>query len=387
MKKEEKTLIELCKAYLYGSSIRLNDDTDYYCLYKCAVNHNLAAICYCAIAKAENREIIPEKCLAAFKDKFLDCICLYEVQSRCINDLEMLLSSSHTRYILFKGARLKELYPVPESRAMGDIDILINKNDRDKVKKLLTGSGFECTAQNGPVFDYRKDSLIVEVHTRILNEKGMESFPAPFNDYAEFDGCCGTLDDSYHFAYLIAHTAHHFKFYGAGIKLILDLAVMQQKCRIDYNKVMNILSSINLETFAKVILSVCHKWFGIGANYKKSTQKTEEFLCSYGAFGITGRNKGAVITRKELEKGKAVSPIRVRLALAFPPYSKMKEIPYIRFIDGRPWLTPYAWCYRFFYNIKNRKEFMTSTVNSIGDEKTVSQAKEELEYFKEIGLL
>jgi hypothetical protein len=41
-------------------------------------------------------------------------------------------------------------------------------------------------------------------------------------DYAVFDGFEGTFDNNFHFAYLIAHTAHHFKFYGAGIKLILS---------------------------------------------------------------------------------------------------------------------------------------------------------------------
>ena len=118
---------------------------------------------------------------------------------------------------------------MPESRAMGDIDILIKECDRNKVKKLLTSNGFDCIKQNGPVYNYVKNNVLFEIHTKLINHYDEEPFCNAF-DYAVFDGFEGTFDNNFHFAYLIAHTAHHFKFYGAGIKLIVDQALSQKLC-------------------------------------------------------------------------------------------------------------------------------------------------------------
>ena len=76
-----------------------------------------------------------------------------------------------------------------------------------------------------------------------------------------------------------------------------------------------------------------------------------------------------------------------RLRLLFPPYNKMKNIPYIKFIENRPWLLPIAWIYRLFYNLKHRRNLVADANNGLGSRQVTAQAENELEYFKEIGLL
>ena len=66
--------------------------------------------------------------------------------------------------------------------------------------------------------------------------------------------------------------AHHFKFYGAGIKLILDLAVMLRTANIDIQKVFEYLSAVELEKFGKTVLTVCHNFFGEGYDYAIDTK-------------------------------------------------------------------------------------------------------------------
>lgn len=386
MKKEEKLLIELCRCYVFEKTVGLDKDIDWQRLYHLAVAHNLVAVCHCALSRANNKNIIPNECLSAIRNKFLDAVYLHEKQMNCVDEIKDILTTCNTPYILFKGSRLKSIYPVAESRLMGDIDIVIEPENQSKVKNKLINASYKCVAQNGPVFNYSKDNILIEVHTKLINDYHEKAFSKPF-EHASFDGCEGSFDNNFHFAYLIAHTAHHFKFYGAGIKMILDLAVMQKCCDIDFNVVFNYLQEINLEAFGKVILSVCSKWFGIGIRYVNDVAQVEEYLCTSGAFGGENKNKGIAIARKELEKGNSLSPFMLKLRLAFPSYDKLKDIDYIRFINGRPWLTPYAWCYRFFYNIKNRRALMTGALSSLKDEKTKSLANEELRLFEEIGLI
>jgi len=65
----------------------------------------------------------------------------------------------------------------------------------------------------------------------------------------------------------------------------------------------------------------------------------------------------------------------------------LKNIPYISFIEGRPYLIGAAWIYRLYYNFKNRKEFVKLATSSIGSDETKNLAKKELDYFEEIGLI
>ena len=391
MRKEEKYLIELLCAYLRNSKISLDNSVDYSRLFDISREHNLIAIVFCVIKSADNRDIIPKELFTKFEDGFYETIFRYDHQKNTIEELSRLLIDNKIRHIFFKGSEIKELYPVPEARAMGDIDVLIAQEDRDKVKNLLIENNFELENSNGPVYDYRKNNILIEMHTKIVSGKvGSSNAETSFIDaidHAEFDGCRGRLDSNYHFAYLITHIAHHFWFYGAGIKLILDLAVYQSRVDIDYDAVMQKMQEIGLEHFAKVILSVCKKWFHSGIGYDIDTRVTENFIACFGAFGNGKRNKAVVIERKELEEGKRNSRLLTRLRLLFPSYEKLKNIPYIRFIEGRPWLTPIAWIYRIYYNFRNRKAFVKDATTKIGDEKINLQAQRELEYFKEIGLL
>lgn len=227
------------------------------------------------------------------------------------------------------------------------------------------------------------------MHTRLFTDLGDNAFTDAFeNAYAlgasPFDL---RMNNDYHLAYLIAHIAHHFKFYGAGLRMILDLAVILNTTKIDISRVLDILSKINLDTFAREILGVCFRWFSLGRDFGRNVTKTEEYLLKCGAFGSLTENTGAIVARKDLEDGKSISsPLLTKMRLAFPSYNRMKNIPYIRFIEGRPWLTPYAWCYRFFYNFKNRGRFVVHTVKSIDDKDTQALAAAELKYFEEIGL-
>ena len=162
---------------------------------------------------------------------------------------------------------------------------------------------------------------------------------------------------------------------------------MEMHYEIDHSVVMAHMQKLGLEQFAKVILTVCYKWFGFGVDFGVDTEVTERFITYFGAFGNSKRNNASVVQRKELEEGKQTSPLSTRLRLLFPSYSKLKDIPYIKFISGRPYLLPLAWIYRIVYNIRYRRAFVMEVNSLIGSDATNTMAQKELKYFEEIGLL
>ncbi len=391
MENEKKNLVELCADYLNGKNITLDESIDYSMLFELSNAHNLSAVIFCVIKNAKNKSIIEKSVYKRFEDDFYNAVFRYSLQGEIAEELSYIFEKNEIKHVFFKGTQIREYYPVPQSRVMGDVDVLISAADRERAKTLLCEDGYELLNSNGPVWDYSKNGVIVEVHTKIISGKvGSSNAETCFLDAienAEFEGCRGKLEDNYHFAYLLTHIAHHFWFYGAGIKLILDLAAYQRAERIDFDCVFEKMREIGLEDFSKVILTVCKKWFGVGEEYIADTATTERFLMSFGAFGNLNRNKAAVVERKELEEGKVTSKFKTRLRLAFPPYEKLKNIPYISFIEGRPYLIGAAWIYRFYYNFKNRRDFVKKATTSIGSDETKDLAKKELEYFEEIGLV
>lgn len=391
MNREQKYLIRLSAAYLTGERFSLESDIDYAALMSEAMRHNLFGVAFCALTQADNaKEIIGADRFERLQGMFTDSIFNSNLLQSVYDTAEAALEGAGIRFAPFKGIVIKEYYPVPETRAMGDADLLIDLKNRTAARKALEAAGFKCQNSNGPVWDYDKNGVRCEVHTRILNgrigsTRATEYFENAI-EKAEFNGLEGRFDDDYHFEYLIAHLAHHFCFYGAGIRMVLDLAVMLKFRNIDIDRVIRELDTCGLGEFARAMLTVCHEWYGCGRDYGTDTQKAQDFLACHGAFGTSNRNAAAVMKRRELEDGKSAGTFKTRFRLLFPPYERLKEIPYIKFIENRPYLTPLAWIYRFFYNLKNRRSFMLGTVKHLSDNSSYSEAEEELEFLKGIGL-
>jgi len=308
MNKEKEYLVKLCSDYLNGNINPMDESIDYSMLFEISNAHNLSPSVFCVMKNAENRGIINSEAYKKFEDDFYNALFRYSLQGGVIDEISALFSKNKIKHIFFKGAELREYYPTPQSRVMGDIDVLISPEARDEARRVLCENGFELINSNGPVWDYKRNSVAIEVHTKIISGKvgscDAEQYFLNAMEHAEFSGYRGKLDNDYHFAYLLTHIAHHFWFYGAGVKLILDLAAFQRAESIELSAVLERMKEIGLEDFSKVVLSVCKKWFGEGEDFKTDTKTTEEFLTSFGAFGNINRNKAAVVERKELEEGK-----------------------------------------------------------------------------------
>lgn len=391
MTSEQEYLIRLSAAYLRGERLSLESDIDYDALMCEAVRHNLFGVAFCALAQANNaKEAIGAHRFERLQGLFTDSIFNSNLLQSVYDTAKAALEGAGIRFVPFKGIMLKEYYPVPETRTMGDADLLIDLKNKTAARKALEAAGFKCQNSNGPVWDYDKNGVRCEVHTRILNgrigsTKASEYFENAI-ERAAFDGLEGRLDDNYHFAYLIAHLAHHFCFYGAGIRMVLDLAVMLKFRNIDIDRVIRELDSCGLGEFARVMLTLCNEWYGYGRDFGKDTKRTQDFIAAHGTFGFSNRNISAVAERRDLEEGKSTGTFKTRFRLLFPSYERLKEIPYIKFIENRPYLTPLAWIYRFFYNLKNRRKFMMRAVKGLSDSAAHSEAEKELAFLKSIGL-
>ena len=91
--------------------------------------------------------------------------------NRCV-DFET-LSASFTEHGIahmpVKGYYLRKLYPTPELRTFGDIDLLIHPEDRQKVHELMLSLGYTVKQDWEPTYSYIKDAEYYEIHTNLMD--------------------------------------------------------------------------------------------------------------------------------------------------------------------------------------------------------------------------
>ena len=67
------------------------------------------------------------------------------------------MSENNIPHMPVKGWYLRTLYPVPELRTFGDIDILIRKQDREKADKIFVQNGYNIKENWEPTYSYYDD--------------------------------------------------------------------------------------------------------------------------------------------------------------------------------------------------------------------------------------
>lgn len=137
-------------------------------------------------------------------------------------------SKEGIKLLPLKGILLKSLYPEPAFRSMGDLDILYEEKDFEKIKALMRESGYEYRTEsagsNHQIF-FRPPVTTVELHRALLNET------SPFAEYykdvwrralptAEPFVCRLSREDEYIF--LLIHGHKHFSGAGSGVRTVLD---------------------------------------------------------------------------------------------------------------------------------------------------------------------
>lgn len=284
--------------------------------------------------------------------------------------------------VLIKGSVVKEYYPVPALRSMGDVDIVIYTKDRQKTDEVLLSEGYGKMVDNHAVWTYEKDHIEFEIHDHMFYE-----YLANEIDYrGYFDHIWEHVhlleeteniyipDEEFHFLFLITHLAKHITNKGIGFRGFLDLVFMTQKAgdRMDWSYVWSELEKLKLKEFTKTCFALCRKWFDIEAPgeiglldenfYTEVTVK----MFNDGIFGLDNKQNEGAHAAKVFSRSKDsywLSALKLTIHRLFPPYRDMQLVPWYGFLDGRPWLLPAAWVYRWFYTathkFKQSKELLT----------------------------
>ena len=353
MDRESEYLLHLLGAFIREAEPEVRPDTDWDKLFRLAHIHSVAGI-------LGNMAMSHDLCADEKNAAFAREICMSTIAGfahrGALADLFLeRLAENGMDHIVMKGYVLKDLYPVPELRTYGDIDIVIRPEDRKKCHELMLSLGYPVKTDWEPVYSYKRPDEFYEIHTELVEVDVSEKadYRAYFRDpwrYAVPEGNHRyQLKPEFHFLYLLVHLAKHIKGSGAGIRLYLDLAAFIRYFgdAPDWNRVAGELDTLGLTDFAAVVLAFVERYFGIACPMALPAVEdglVEELAArtvSGGVFGRDDHDSGTNTLKTEKTDAPRLAVILKRLF----PAAKTIESRYT-YLRGRRWLLPVAWIHR-----------------------------------------
>ena len=163
-KETEKALTATLRTALWGDALNLADNTDFDALLALAEVHMIHGVVGEGLGTLAE-DALPESTLQALQDKTLLILRHGEALSLAREALFEYLATENIRAVLLKGDGVARLYPTPDLRVSGDIDLLLAKEDIPRVSAYLTEMGYQKSEiPNDHHTTYKRKNVKIELH-------------------------------------------------------------------------------------------------------------------------------------------------------------------------------------------------------------------------------
>lgn len=408
MKKTNLEFLSLLKSSLKNEKYdgEKIDFEDLVYIYKMSEIHHVVPMIYNA---AYNEDFFKE-CDANFQAMFKSSAFRYifsQIQ-RTNHFLEVYkkLSEKNIKILVFKGIIFRNMYNNPDDRISSDEDILIKKEDYEKVKEFFLSEGFEFIDKGEECAYFSKSTgLCIEVSTSLFSHesKAYGHLNKLFEDVFEKSIKINidkidilTLSHEQHLIYIVFHNMKHFLTGGFGIRQVADFSKYIETYGeyINWEKFWSDLKDLNYDTFALNLIEISLKYLGFNDDkitypdnitsfdelknsqkYYINSESLINDILDAGVFGAStmDRKHTALMTLDAVEDKKKSN----RLKAVFPNVNYLKDN--YTYLQKYPILLPVAWGQRILSYLKKNKT--GSYIN------TMELGKQRIELLKEYKII
>ena len=304
-------------------------------------------------------------------------------------DILSLFNENNLPVIVLKGLVVREYYPKPDLRTMCDSDVIIHKNDLEKVRKLLLEKGFVEEEDAGHHIAFLNNSFNLEVHWTLANEsfrKGQECFQEKIWDDAMkikvggVDTLSLSLEDLA--LHLCAHMASHMAISGFGVRQLADLVLLVEHKgnEIDWSEFNDKAKKSGLTQFSTGMFKVCNYLFGmeipkeLNIKYSRNDEEIIKLVVNdIFTGGVYGQRDLSFSFRAQvgydIDDDSTFSMLKRYIQVILPPISKLSD----RYAYAKKYkiLLPAAWIHHIYvgittkeYDSESKKKFLTSTISN-----------------------
>ena len=382
------------------------DFEDLLYIYKMSEIHHVVPMIY----NAAYNEDFSKECDANFQAMFKSSAFRYifsQIQ-RTNHFLEVYkkLSEKNIKILVFKGIIFRNMYNNPDDRISSDEDILIKKEDYEKVKEFFLSEGFEFIDKGEECAYFSKSTgLCIEVSTSLFSHesKAYGHLNKLFEDVFEKSIKINidkidilTLSHEQHLIYIVFHNMKHFLTGGFGIRQVADFSKYIETYGeyINWEKFWSDLKDLNYDTFALNLIEISLKYLGFNDDkitypdnitsfdelknsqkYYINSESLINDILDAGVFGAStmDRKHTALMTLDAVEDKKKSN----RLKAVFPNVNYLKDN--YTYLQKYPILLPVAWGQRILSYLKKNKT--SSYIN------TMELGKQRIELLKEYKII
>ena len=372
MTREELFLQKILSDHLSGEKTIPQPDIDWQILYDLAYAHQVVPIAF-----YQCKDYLPAQIRPVYETRFLAALYYYASRKKAIQNIREAFSERGVPYFIVKGVTAAAYYPLPGLRTMGDTDIIVHETDREQAVDILLSLGFSYKNEyTGKEQIYLSNGMEFELHHGLVYDEDitLAEHKVFFNncwDYVQNN----ELDHSFHFLYLILHLRKHLMNQGVGFRQFMDIAVVAKNDpSLNWPWIEEQLDALGLRKFAGVCFALTERWFGIDPPIERPElddafvlQATEKIFKD-GVFGFANKSNEPNYVSNKMRNAKGprwLKRLSMIMSHAFPGYHHFKGTEKYAFIDGKPWLLPVAWCYRFYLMFRGETTTGTEVLDLI----------------------
>lgn len=363
--------------------------------------HNVKGLVYSAINKSEHLKYVKKESLEQWKRDTL-VTGIYQIEHiRQISKVLKVLNKENIPVIVLKGLVVREFYPKPELRTMGDADVLVKKEDINRIKKLLKDLGYselrDLENHGAHIVFVHKNHFPIEVHWALTNKDYFKGEPVFENQIWENAikvkvGDSETLSLSFEdlAVHLCIHMAVHSVASGFGIRQLCDLVLLVEKKGhlIDWSSFLNKIKKCGIKKFTISIFLICQQLFNMVIPQELNNILVEEKLLklliddifSSGVHGARSISRmfgtSLAYSSPQIDSPNSVGIVKRFIMLLFPPNNKLSD-KYL-YAKKNIFLMPIAWIHHFGRGIFNKEYSFLSKIKFLVATVYTSKRKNEL---------
>lgn len=366
MNSYNKFLLKLVKASVYDEmppNIKENINWEY--IYEKTEEQNIIGLVYNAFIRLNTIFLPDEKLMTAFKSRMLATVTTCTKQYAEFTAVNRLMRDNGITFIGLKGCVLRNMYPVPELRTMGDFDVLVKEADLSKIREIFLERGYEIENDIYGII-CKKGIVYWEIFTTIAGEFSINPEKWDKLYYSETTEMYGITcpTPTYFFLHLIIHTGKHLVGSGAGIRNFCDIALFlrQYKEEIDFNIIEEACREQGYFKVYEYIMAVMKQFWDIELDMEIPEKDIDALFDYMLLYGIYGKHDNSVVSQLIKRKNEDESFVR---KLFFPSVYVLENR--YKYLKKYPFLLPIAWVHRFFSGIFRLKYSVKQMINDTGD--------------------
>ena len=391
MNNAQKQFVDILSASIRGKAAdKIYDNVDWDEVIDLANKHKVEGIVYLALRKSNLVSKVGEKRVNLLKQK---AAITGIGQSRHISGLSTVLNKiteENIPLIVLKGLVVRDFYPQPDQRTMSDADILVHKDDVEKVKQLLIDMGYifleDHKASHHIALVHHKYP-VVELHWNLFKRDGFS------NELEHYErliwkraikvnvGETEVLSLSYEdlALHLCMHMAAHLASTGFGVRQLCDLVLLVEKKgeEIDWNSFIMKARMYGFEKFNLIMFLLCKELFYMevpkelevkSVNNKKYLSALIDEIFEAGVHGKKEMSNQfatqVAFNFEDKDSNATLGAIKRYFRFIFPRIDDMSD----KYSYAKKFkiLAPIAWIHHLFagiftseYSFKDKFEFLT----------------------------